>query len=137
MQMATQMQPLSSHLMMQSQTMFLQQQLLHVTTMNTHTHGLIHPPFNYGFNINQPHIFYQRPTHNLHVFYYRPVNTMTSQIFELYKAPVHAHPPTQSQAQQQPVFGYPPSHVQQHPNSSQKCLEGLRLASSVISTCPR
>ena len=115
MQMATQMQTLSSQV------------------MNSHTHELVHPPFymppfNHGFNMNQLQIFYQRPAHNPHVFYYRPVNTMNPQIYVPVQRPFQTHPPTHSLAQQQPVFGYPPSHVQQHPNNTQKCQEGPQLA---------
>ena len=72
------------------------------------------PPFNHGFNINQPQIFYQRPAHNPHVFYHRPV-TINPHIYVPVQRQVHIHPPTHSQVQQQPVFGYPPSHVHQHP----------------------
>ena len=43
-QMATQMQTLSNQVMMQSQNMILKQQFLNVNPMNTHSHGLVHPP---------------------------------------------------------------------------------------------
>ena len=126
-QMATQMQNLSSQVTIQTQNMFLQQQLLNGTNMNTHTYGGMHPPshmpFTYGFNINQyplihgfninhPQVFYQRPTFNPYVFYQRPA-MMNPHVYVPAQRTVHTHPPTYSQVQQQQVSGYPPGHGQQ------------------------
>ena len=127
MQMATQMQTLSSQVMMQCQNMILQQQLLNVPTMNSYTHGLVHPPvytppFNHGFNMNQPQIFYQRPAYNPQVLFYRPVNTMNPQIYVPVQRPAHTQPPMHSQFHQHSGFVNQPSHVhvqqhyQQHPD---------------------
>ena len=115
-QMATQMQTLSNQVMMQSQNMILQQQLLNATSMNHYMRGMTQQPafmlpFNQTLTMQQPMI-YQRPIYNPPLFYHRPA-MMNSHVYVPMQRPVPAQTAhVQQQQQQQPAFVNPPVETQ-------------------------